>query len=82
MANLIQHNNKTLTASEYYYGVPYNFWDNMLYQEAIKDRYKRVKEIYFNLLDTELKTFDDKIRFHKVEKAMKDCKEILDERGL
>jgi len=80
--NLINYNNKTMTASEYYYGVGYDHWDNMLYPEALKDRYKRVKKIYFEMLDKPLNTFDTKIRFHKIEKAVKDCKELLDERGI
>ena len=80
--NIINYNNKTITASEYYYGVPYDYWDQMLYPEAIKDRYKKVIKIYFDLLDTPQETFDDKIRFHKVEKAMKDARELLDERGI
>lgn len=80
MSNLIKLNGKDISASEYYYGCPFNTWDNMLYKDAIQDRKKRVKEQYFEALTLENKTYEEQVRLKKLENALKDCEQICDER--
>jgi len=87
MDNLINLNGRTLTASEYYYDCTPDTWDNMLYPDAIKDRAKRAKELYFKLYKKreEFKgeqPFEEQVRLFKVEKAYKDTRQIVDERDL
>ncbi len=76
-------NGRSMTASEYYYGVSDpTYWDKMLYFEALKDRAERAKQLYFKLykMGSKVQSFDDKVRFFKVEKAMRDTKQLVDER--
>jgi len=85
--NLIDLNGKTLTASEYYYDCTADTWDNMLYPDAIKDRARRAKELYFKLYKKreEYKgeqPFEDQVRFFKVEKAYNLASQIVAERDL
>lgn len=83
--NIKHLNGQSLTASEYYYGCQANTWDNMLYPDAIKDRYDRVKILYFELYKESTnphRSWDDEIRFFKVKKAFDDTKQLLDERTL
>ena len=82
-------NGQSITASEYYYGCPSDTWDDMLYKDAIVDRAKRAKELYFKLYKEQSKyskgneqPFEDQVRIFKVEKAYKDTKQIVDERNL
>ncbi len=80
--NVKHLNGRSLTASEYYYDCPSDTWDNMNYRDAIEDRYERAKQLYFKLYNSSQDTFDDQVRFHKVQKAYNDTKQLLDERSL
>ena len=88
MSNLMQLNGKTVTASEYYYGCDVHTWDEMPYPEAIEDRRKRAFELYIKLdkaqrgMKYDDIEFEDKVRLFKVEKAMKDTKQLCEERNL
>ncbi|MCD6436265.1 MAG: hypothetical protein J7L15_07740 [Clostridiales bacterium] len=80
--NIKHLNGKTMTASEYYYDCPADTWDLMLYPVALKDRYKKVQALYGKLYNTKKVTFDDEMRFFKVQNALNDTKQLLDERTL
>lgn len=80
--NMKHFNGKTMTASEYYYGVPADSWDTMTYPEAIQDRYQRVQKLYFKLCKLPNVAYDDQVRYHKITKAYNDCKQLVDERSL
>ncbi len=84
--NIKHINGKSMTASEYYYECKPDTWDNMLYPAALKDRHDRIQKLYFKLTEEDLKgtkwSFDERVRYHKVEKAYKDAKQLLDERTL
>ena len=77
---------KTLTASQYYYGCPPDVWDNMLYFDALQDRWEKSRKLYFELWDEweELKDkknhFELEKRMFYVAKAMNFNKKLLDER--
>ena len=81
-----QLDSKTVTESEYYYQCPFDTWDQMSYPQALVDRNKRVKETWEMLYQDQIKngknwTFDQKVRFFKVEKAVKDNQQLIDERS-
>ena len=81
-----QVDSKTMTESEYYYDCTFDTWDLMLYPEALVDRNKRVKKVWETLYQDQNKngrnwTFDQKVRMFKVEKAVRDNQQLLDERG-
>ena len=77
---------KAITASQYYYECLPGIWDNMLYFDALRDRWERSRKLYFELLAEweELKDkknhFDLEKRLFFVEKAMNFNKKLLDER--
>jgi hypothetical protein len=72
------------SGSRYYYDCDFHVWDDMLYPDAIKDRAKRAKELYFELLGTcDFKmSYEEQIRLGKVYKAWKDNEKLIDERSL
>ena len=85
--NIKYLNGETITASEYYYGVKPDYWDKMSYPEAIKSRAELAKKLYFELYKLQEKSptelpWDDKVRLYKVEKAVKDTRQLLEERDL
>ncbi len=89
MSNIMVHNNRSMFASEYYYGVTDpKYWDDMLYKNAIIDRRDKAFALYIKLTEHQLLpepkvlSFEDEKRAHKVEQAYKDCKQLCDERGL
>ena len=88
MSNLMTLNGETVSASQYYYGCDVHTWDNMLYPDAIKDRRDKALELYMKLYDAQKGMkyndvkFEDRVRMFKVEKAVKDTKQLCDERNL
>lgn len=86
--NIITLGGKSITASEYYYDCPFDYWDNMLYKDAIISRRDKAFELYIRLTESQLLPEpkilapEDEIRAFKVEKAYKDCQQLCDERGL
>jgi len=77
---------KSMSESEYYYGCSYDTWDEMLYPDALSDRFRRVKIVWEKLYQDEringrYWTDEQKMRMFKVEKAVKDNQQLQDERG-
>ena len=89
MSNIKKFNGETMCASEYYYDVQPDAWDDMLYPEAIKDRQKRSWDLFCKLqtqanelpmnkpLPEELS-----LRINKTRRAFEDNKQLCDEKSL
>ena len=76
---------KSMTESEYYFGVGFEVWENMVYFDAIIKRRDLAEELYHSLLREEyehvgLLSFDKRVRLWKVEKALRDCQRLIDEK--
>jgi len=74
-----------MTTSEYLYEAKPDTWDNMLYFEALEDKYQRSKKLYEKMLEKEWNSktemsYEFRIRLHKVRRAMDFNKELLEER--
>ncbi len=87
MGNIMQLGGKSIYASEYYYDVKDPcYWDDMTYRSAIIDRKERVfelyKKLYKSFMDDGFENFEQQVRFHKVQKAVKDTQQLVDEKDL
>jgi len=74
-----------MTQSEYYYGVPFETWENLLYFDAIKKRVECAKKLYEELYQEQMNSktelsFEKRKRLWKVEKALKDNQKLLNEK--
>ena len=84
--NTKEYQGKTITESEYYYGVKSSYWDNMYYWDAVEDRRNRARDIYYKISTIDTKnikplTYEESVRQHKVKKAFDDTQRLLDERN-
>ena len=75
----------SMTASEYYYGVTFDAWENLTYFDAIKKRRDLARDLYYKLYEEQNKSktelsFEKRKRLWKVEKAFKDNQKLLDEK--
>jgi len=74
-----------MTESEYYFGVSFTEWENLLYFDAIIKRRDLAEALYHKLTMEEHKTkgqmsFDKRVRLWKVEKALSDCQRLINEK--
>ena len=87
--NIKQINGKSVSASYYYYGCEASTWDEMKYWEAIEDRHTRAYALFKVLYKEDIAlglgtSLSDEcaLRLRKVGIAVKDTKQLLDERTL
>ncbi len=87
--NIKQINGTSVSASYYYYGCEASTWDDMKYWEAIEDRHKRAYALFGTLYKEDIALGigtglpeEKALRLRKVDIAVKDTKQLLDERTL